>query len=154
MQTYKINAHTLAPIEKSFDETTPELVAANDASDLTRAALVLSNDIDLMQLDLDFSTFGAVIVTFPSFGDGRAYSQARILRERFGFQGVIIARGDVLPDQILYMKRCGIDAFETDRNDLQTYKEALLEFSYFYQVTTGSEKAVWAKRSHRESVAA
>lgn len=59
---------------------------------------------DLQHLDL-------VQVTFPSFADGRAYSTARLLRDRFGFEGEIRAGGDVLLDQLQAMLRVGIDTF-------------------------------------------
>ena len=51
-----------------------------------------------------------VCVTFPAFNDGRAFSQATLLRERFGFGGEIRALGDILIDQVAHMLRCGIDS--------------------------------------------
>lgn len=59
----------------------------------------------------DLDTLPLVAVDFPKFTDGRGYSAARLLRERYGYQGEIRAIGDVLPDQLFYMARCGIDAF-------------------------------------------
>ena len=53
-----------------------------------------------------------VAITFPKFGDGRGYSKARLLRERFGYKGELRAVGEVLGDQLFYMHRCGFDAFE------------------------------------------
>jgi phosphoadenosine phosphosulfate reductase len=53
-----------------------------------------------------------VAVAFPKFSDGRSYSAARILRERYGYDGEIRATGEVLSDQILQMRRCGIDTFD------------------------------------------
>ena len=52
-----------------------------------------------------------VILNFESFADGRAFSQARILRERFGYRGDIRARGEVLRDQLPFMQRCGFKQF-------------------------------------------
>ncbi|PCH81963.1 MAG: hypothetical protein COB90_02390 [Hyphomicrobiales bacterium] len=60
----------------------------------------------------DLAGLDIVALDFPVFSDGRNYSSARILRERFVFKGEIRAVGDVLIDQIPLMKRCGIDAFE------------------------------------------
>ena len=54
-----------------------------------------------------------VALEFPKFNDGRAFSQARILRERYGYRGEIRATGKVVRDLLLFMHRCGFDAFET-----------------------------------------
>lgn len=59
----------------------------------------------------DLGQLPLVAVNFPKFTDGRGYSTARLLRERYGFRGEIRAIGDVLVDQLHFMSRCGIDAF-------------------------------------------
>lgn len=59
----------------------------------------------------DLAQLSVIAVDFPKFTDGRGYSAARLLRERYGYQGEIRAIGDVLPDQLFLMSRCGIDAF-------------------------------------------
>lgn len=60
----------------------------------------------------DLHRFGLVCLEFPKFTDGRAYSHARILRGRYGYGGELRAVGNVLRDQLLFMRRCGFDAFE------------------------------------------
>ncbi|MEP3276889.1 MAG: DUF934 domain-containing protein [Stappiaceae bacterium] len=60
----------------------------------------------------ELSLFKAVAVEFPKFADGRSYSTARILHEQLDFDGEIRAIGDVLLDQIPFMRRCGVTAFE------------------------------------------
>lgn len=57
------------------------------------------------------SRVAVVSLPFPAFTDGRSYSAARLLRERYGYSGEIRARGDILLDQIPFMLRCGFDAF-------------------------------------------
>ena len=75
-----------------------------------------------------------VRLDFPKFGDGRAFSQARLLRDRFGFKGEIRAGGQVLRDQYLFMIRCGIDSVETPADKpIAGYRAALAEFSVWYQ---------------------
>lgn len=77
-----------------------------------RIGVVLAPDDEI---DADADALGdvsLVSVTFPKFTDGRGYSQARTLRDLYGFDGEIRARGDVLADQIPLMLRCGINAFE------------------------------------------
>lgn len=56
-------------------------------------------------------TLPLVALNFPEFKDGRSYSSARELRQRWGFSGEVRAIGDVLRDQLFYMQRCGFDAF-------------------------------------------
>ncbi len=82
---------------------------------------------DLVQLDL-------VAVSFPAFTDGRGFSQARLLRERYSFAGEVRAVGEVLIDQLFYMQRCGIDSFALrDDQDLPSAERALKVFSNAYQ---------------------
>jgi uncharacterized protein (DUF934 family) len=75
-----------------------------------------------------------VALVFPSFRDGRAYSQARLLRERHGFRGELRATGQILRDQFLFLHRVGFDAFEvTKPADASAFASALARFSVFYQ---------------------
>jgi len=101
----------------------------------------LPNDVDVRTLKGKLDEVGAVALHFPVFGDGRAYTQARLLRERLGFTGEIRATGDVLRDQALFMIRCGVDAFEiAEGADADGFREALVEFSYAYQA--GADETV------------
>ncbi|MFZ1110782.1 MAG: DUF934 domain-containing protein [Rhodomicrobium sp.] len=75
-----------------------------------------------------------IALEFPVFRDGRAYTQARLLRERHGFKGEIRATGDVLRDQFLFMVRAGFDAFEVKKDaDAEAFAEAVGEFTVRYQ---------------------
>jgi len=60
----------------------------------------------------DLAALALVAVNFPKFADGRGYSTARILRERYGYRGEVRAIGDVARDQLLFLARSGFDAFE------------------------------------------
>jgi uncharacterized protein (DUF934 family) len=62
----------------------------------------------------DLSRFPVIVVTIPKYADGRAFSIARLLRERDGYQGEIRATGAYIIDQVPLMRRIGIDAFQTD----------------------------------------
>jgi uncharacterized protein (DUF934 family) len=77
----------------------------------------------------DLSRFQLIAVNFPKFGDGRAYSIARLLRERYGYKGELRAIGDVLHDHLYFMAQCGFDAFAL-RED-QDPQEALAAFDDF-----------------------
>ena len=87
-----------------------------------------------------------VEVNFPTFGDGRGYSAARILREA-GYAGELRAVGDVAVDQIAYMRRCGFDAFEPDvAMDAGDVEAALTRWPDVYQSTVDGRAAIWTKR--------
>ncbi len=77
----------------------------------------------------DAQRFPLIAVNFPKFGDGRGYSIARLLRERYGFKGELRAIGDVLHDHLFFMEQCGFDAFAL-RED-QDAQEALSVFGTF-----------------------
>lgn len=62
-------------------------------------------------IEADLHRFSLIVLSFPKYTDGRAYSLARLLRERHGFRGELRASGEVLRDQIPLMRRCGFDAF-------------------------------------------
>ncbi|ALM52545.1 DUF934 domain-containing protein [Halomonas huangheensis] len=103
--------------------------------------------------ELDTETIAAlreaplVAIDFPKFTDGRGYSIARVLRERHGFTGEIRAVGDVLIDQLVYMKRCGFDAWSM-RED-QIVEDALNAFNAFsrhYQVSIDNPEPMFRRR--------
>jgi len=78
----------------------------------------------------------AVALVFPSFRDGRAYTQARLLRERHDYQGELRATGQVLRDQFLFMLRAGFDAFEVKKDaDAEAFTNTAKRYSVFYQPT-------------------
>ena len=87
-----------------------------------------------------------VEVNFPAFGDGRGYSSARILREA-GYDGELRAVGDVLVDQLAYMRRCGFDAFEPDQQlDREDVEAALARWPEVYQTAADGRTPIWTKR--------
>jgi uncharacterized protein (DUF934 family) len=88
-----------------------------------------------------------VAIEFPGFKDGRGYTTARLLRERFGFKGEIRAVGDVLRDQLYYMERCGFDAFELKPGkDIDGALRAFQEFSVTYQGATDDPRPLFRRR--------
>jgi uncharacterized protein (DUF934 family) len=71
---------------------------------------------------------------FPKFRDGRAYSQARLLREQYGFRGTLRATGDILRDQFNFLVRAGFDSFEVKKPaDARVFAEVLARYSVVYQ---------------------
>ncbi|WP_347988135.1 DUF934 domain-containing protein [Methylomonas sp. AM2-LC] len=80
------------------------------------------NSLDLIELD------------FPGFGDGRIFSQARLLRTRLGYQGEIRATGHFLADQVFYLMRVGVNAFQLENEQqLPLALSCMNDFSVTYQ---------------------
>lgn len=96
----------------------------------------------------DLAHFAVIGVNFPKFADGRGYSSARLLRERYGYQGEIRAVGDVLQDQLFYMKRCGIDAFAVrEDKDIEAALAGLNVFSDAYQAAVDQPQPLFRRRT-------
>lgn len=85
-------------------------------------------------------------IDFPKYTDGRGYSQAQLIRRRYGYTGELRAVGHVLRDQVFYMHRSGFDAFETRRATVSEVVEALGEFSAAYQPAVSGPGVVFRKR--------
>ena len=112
--------------------------------------LRLRSDQSPAQLVDDLPRFALVALEFPKFGDGRAYSYARLLRERYGYQGEVRAVGDVLRDQLVFMHRCGFDAFEIAADDAaDRWLQALGEISVWYQPTADGRPSATSLRQRR-----
>ncbi|MEM7170229.1 MAG: DUF934 domain-containing protein [Pseudomonadota bacterium] len=101
----------------------------------------------------DASCFDLIVLDFPTFTDGRAYSTARILRERYGFSGELRASGQVLRDQLFYLVRCGFDSFEVaDDRPLAGWFKALSEIAFVYQPTGDGRPWILSQR-HSDALA-
>ncbi|MEX2296524.1 MAG: DUF934 domain-containing protein [Dongiaceae bacterium] len=99
-----------------------------------RLGLRLPADADPASIRADLDRFELIVLDFPKFNVGRALSQARMIRQRFGFAGEIRATGHVIRDLLLFMARCGIDAFElAPERTIDDWRAAMREFSVWYQ---------------------
>lgn len=97
-------------------------------------ALTLANTDDVMQVRDRLAGAKLVVLNFPKFTDGRAYSQARLLRERLGYAGELRATGAVLRDQLPFLLRCGFNSFESDQPGFgEALEKARGLFSVVYQ---------------------
>jgi uncharacterized protein (DUF934 family) len=85
-------------------------------------------------------------IDFPKYTDGRGFSQAQLLRRRYGYAGELRAVGHVLRDQLFYMHRSGFDAYETRRATVSEGAEALAEFSEAYQPAADGPAPAFRKR--------
>lgn len=101
----------------------------------------------------DLGRFGLICLDFPRFTDGRAYSSARILRGRYSFAGELRAVGNVLRDQLLFMHRCGFDAFEIpDDADPALWAAAFGDFSLRYQPSVDGAPTTLHLRKSRPAI--
>lgn len=88
-----------------------------------------------------------IAVNFPTFMDGRGFSTARLLRERFGYQGELRAVGYVIQDQLFFLKRCGFDAFDLrEGTDLEAALASFNAFTVTYQAATDNPEPLFRKR--------
>jgi uncharacterized protein (DUF934 family) len=112
-----------------------------------RLGLRLKSDQPPAGIAEDLRYFDLIALEFPRFGDGRAYSYARLLRERYGFTGELRAVGNVLRDQLFFMLRCGFDSFEIENpKAVQAWQEAIAEISVLYQPTGDGRSTAGALR--------
>ncbi len=95
--------------------------------------LRLDNGHDLMVSAPDLDGIEIVRVEFPEFKHGQAFTQARLLRERYGFKGEIRAGGKLFRDQAWHARRCGIDAFEVEEDAADGFLKSLTAYPYHYQ---------------------
>jgi uncharacterized protein (DUF934 family) len=116
-----------------------ERFLADQAELTTRVAptgVLWPNNRGVAELAPHIDRLALIALAFPSFRDGRAYSQARLLRERYGFRGELRATGDILRDQFLFLLRAGFDAFEVKKDiDAAAFAAAIAHYSVFYQPT-------------------
>lgn len=100
----------------------------------TLLGLQLGPGDDPLTLAEDVHRFSVICLQFESFADGRPYSQARLLRERLNYRGEIRAQGNVLRDQFEFMRRCGIDTVEVEKEtDALAWREAVSEIDIRFQ---------------------
>ena len=127
-------------------------VLADPAALLREAptGVIWPNDRKVAELAPYLGGLALVGLVFPVFKDGRAFSQARLLREQYGFAGELRATGQVLRDQFLFMLRAGFDAFEvTKEADAAAFAETVRRYSIFYQPTGDGRLTVHDARVER-----
>jgi uncharacterized protein (DUF934 family) len=130
--------------DEPADEPAVTLDSFLDQSDAVSVRIEGGDDVRRLIPVLD--RVRLVEIDFPRFRDGRGYSSARILREA-GYKGEIKAVGDVLLDQLLFMRRCGFDSFAPDHPiDRAAAERAINAFPNVYQQAADGEVPVWKLR--------
>lgn len=115
------------------------------------AGVLLGPADDPAALEAHFGSIAVVAIDFPQFTDGRGYSTARLLRERYGYKGEIRAVGEVLRDTLFYLSRCGFDAFVLSNQDkLEDAVDSLSDFSDGYQASVDRPQPLFRRRAAAE----
>ena len=113
--------------------------------------VIWPNNRNVAELEPHQANLTLIALVFPVYKDGRAYSQARVLRERFGFRGELRATGQVLRDQFLFLLRAGFDAFDVSKPaDAAAFEETARRYSVFFQPTGDGRVTVARVRTGRE----
>jgi uncharacterized protein (DUF934 family) len=125
-----------------------------DADDILRrdapTGVEWPNNRKVAELEPYLDRLAVIVLAFPNFKDGRGYSQARQLRERYGFAGELRAVGQILRDQFLFLVRAGFDALEVKKAaDAEVFATTLARYSVFYQPAGDARVAAPQRRLAR-----
>ncbi len=143
----------LAP-EEGFVATEPTLLPiefvknANLELPNPNIGLLIQSGDDISEAKELINSVDVVALYFKNFMDGRSFSQARIIREQFGYGGELRASGFFIRDQLLYLKRCGVNAFDFSENALEPEqaKDSLDDFTNFYQAGVDQPQPLYRRR--------
>jgi uncharacterized protein (DUF934 family) len=143
-----------APIPDRVPLIVPAQRFLANADDLIRRdgslGVAWPNDRRIAELAPWLGHLALVALHFPKFRDGRAYSQARLLRETYGFRGTLRATGDVLRDQFHFLIRAGFDSFEVKKAaDARVFAEAASRYSVVYQPSADGRLPALRRRAQR-----
>ncbi len=125
-----------------WKDNSAELLEQNPAQ-----AVWIDGATDTEALLDDLDSIDLIALDFPAFKDGRSYSHARLLKQRYNFKGELRAIGEVLQDQLFYMLRCGFDSFQLkEGKDPETALNGFKDFSVRYQAAADDAVPVYKLR--------
>ena len=141
---------SIAPLENDG----PVALPLADWLQAPTQAVALVNTDELEALKAHVGRLKLIVLHFPKFTDGRAYSQARLLRERLGYRGELRATGAVFRDQLPFLLRCGFDSFESEQTGFgPALARARTLFSVVYQGAEDDRTPVALLRLKRRNAA-
>jgi len=118
------------------------------SSNSRRVGVRIESDQEIEVLAYDLPRLAVVALAFPKFRDGRAFTSARLLRERFGYRGQVRAVGEVLQEQAGFMVRCGFDAFApSDGATPEAWTKAAQRFRHVYQRAADGRQVAFEERA-------
>lgn len=113
----------------------------------TEHAVWIDGDVETEALLEDLKYFTLIALDFPAFKDGRSYSHASLLRNRYNYSGDLRAIGDVLRDQLFFLQRCGISSYEVrEDKDINDALKSLDDFSVRYQAAADDALPIYRQR--------
>jgi uncharacterized protein (DUF934 family) len=114
-----------------------------------RIGLLLKGDDRVEDVAPDLDYFVVIAIDFPKFVDGRGYSTASLLRQRYHYEGELRAVGDVLHDQLFFLKRVGFDAYalKSEKNAVYAIENGFSTFSDTYQASTDQSQPRFRRRA-------
>jgi uncharacterized protein (DUF934 family) len=132
---------TIVPLERWRKER-EALLAAGAA-----VGVLLPNTADVDAVYPEVGARPLIALEFPTFADGRALSQAVVLRNRLGYTGELRAVGDIIRDLVFWLGRCGFDTIVPRQDqDLEACRLALAELGVSYQAAADGRTPVWIRR--------
>ena len=132
---------TIVPLERWRQEREALLSAS------TAVGVLLPNTVDVDAAYPQVADRPLIALEFPTFADGRALSQAVVLRTRLGFSGELRAVGDIIRDLVFWLGRCGFDTIvPRPDQDLEACRLALSELQVSYQAAADGRTPAWIQR--------
>lgn len=136
-----------ASADRIFVNYTTWLEAGEQLDTGKEWGVVLNSDQSTESIGPDLYKLSAVALHFETFMDGRSFSQARELREKYGFEGEIRAVGSFMLDQLFYLSRCGVNAFQFgSKTNLNDALNSLSDFSDGYQASVDQAEPLFRRR--------
>ncbi len=110
--------------------------------------LYLKNDQNVSDIADELAQFPIIAIDFPAFADGRGFSIARLLRDRYNYHGEVRAKGAIIRDQLCYLRRCGFNAFDMSEDiDLEAALVSLDDFTESYQTGADQRTPLFRRRA-------
>ncbi|MCB9597521.1 MAG: DUF934 domain-containing protein [Sandaracinaceae bacterium] len=142
-----IELDTDAPLPAAGDVVVPMARLAGVGDVPGRLGVRVDGSTDPEALVAALPRLSLIVVELPKFTDGRAYSLARLLRDRHGYDGSLRAVGHVLRDQLFFLYRCGFDTFDLAAGkDVDDALKAFEDFSITYQPAEDHDQPIWRRR--------
>jgi uncharacterized protein (DUF934 family) len=121
----------------------PEQIEAHKGN----IGVIIEGDSDIENIIEPLLKLPLIAINFPKFADGRGFSLATLLRERYQYDGEVRAVGGFIRDQLYFLSRCGFNAFMfSDNTDLSEAAESLKDFSETYQVSADQKQPLYRRR--------
>jgi len=134
-----------APVEGRYTVSFARWQKEKDS--LAAVGVRLRGEDAVADIAADLPRLALVVVEFPALADGRGFSHARVLRDRYGYTGEIRARGDFIRDQVYFLGRVGVNAFEpVAGTKLESLLPALTEFTVNYQAAADHHQPLYRRR--------